>query len=188
MAKKFAWVVGFWTILVGLATLWPVFTHKTFSEVVSGDAPSMNSLLGWASVVVGLCVLAMLAYDRFRPRSPVVGEWSEAMETVTGHNFVNEIVQIDGKRFVDCTFLNVTLDFQGQAAWFFERARFSGTMMMRTSQPQLKSMMDLMEFTRGVFDPAKSKFFGVTHDGKWTEIKAAIKNDPEATDGKGGKA
>jgi hypothetical protein len=57
-------------------------------------------------------------------------------ETVKGHHFMNELIDIDGKRFWDCTFNNVTLSFHGTApSEFMGSCTFTGNLRFGTDFP-----------------------------------------------------
>jgi hypothetical protein len=57
-------------------------------------------------------------------------------ETVSRRQFTNEQVDIDGKRFWDCTFKSVTLAFHGHApAEFMGACTFSGNLRLMTDAP-----------------------------------------------------
>jgi hypothetical protein len=57
-------------------------------------------------------------------------------ETVTRREFMNEQVDIDGKRFWDCSFLNITLAFHGTApAEFMGACKFGGNLRLVTDSP-----------------------------------------------------
>jgi hypothetical protein len=61
-----------------------------------------------------------------------------------GKTYKDETVQIDGNNFVDCTFDNVVLRFDGQAPFRFTNDHFNGKFSLTTNNPVVKSTMELM--------------------------------------------
>jgi hypothetical protein len=61
-----------------------------------------------------------------------------------GKTYKDEIVQIDGNSFVDCTFDNVVLRFDGQAPFRFADDHFNGRFSFASNNPVVKATMELM--------------------------------------------
>jgi hypothetical protein len=60
--------------------------------------------------------------------------------------FRNETVQIDGNEFIDCTFDNVTFQFDGTAPFRFTNDHFQGhsKYSITSNNPVIKSTIELM--------------------------------------------
>ena len=58
--------------------------------------------------------------------------------------YKDETVQIDGNNFVDCTFDNVVLRFDGQAPFRFTNDHFNGKFSLTSNNPIVKATMGLM--------------------------------------------
>ncbi len=56
----------------------------------------------------------------------------DQMEHVRHRNFLNEIVEIDGRDFEDCTFTNVKLMSHGKKSSAFHHGTFYGTVALAT--------------------------------------------------------
>ena len=61
-----------------------------------------------------------------------------------GKTYKDETVQIDGNDFVDCTFDNVVLRFDGQAPFRFTNDHFNGKFSLTTNNPVVKATMELV--------------------------------------------
>jgi hypothetical protein len=61
-----------------------------------------------------------------------------------GKTYKDETVQIDGNNFIDCTFDNVTLRFDGQAPFRFTDDHFTGKFAVTTNNPVVKATMELV--------------------------------------------
>jgi hypothetical protein len=61
-----------------------------------------------------------------------------------GKTYKDETVQIDGNEFIDCTFDNVTLKFDGQAPFRFTNDHFQGKFGFTSDNPIVKSTMALL--------------------------------------------
>ena len=100
------------------------------------------SLAIFLVLVGGAAVLNVLVK---RPRDAQEGfgreNWSDAFRSprwkkVSGHNFVNESVALDGNSFDDCSFSNVKLVFHGTAPTEFrDNCRFGNSVTLTTDNP-----------------------------------------------------
>jgi len=60
------------------------------------------------------------------------------LETIYGHAYKNEEVQLDGKKFDHCTFENVSFVYEGKALYSFDNSRILGNL------PQVRSHNDVV--------------------------------------------
>ena len=58
---------------------------------------------------------------------------------------MNEVVEMDGKTFSECRFINATLNFKGIAPTTFLNSRFSGFTQILTDNWAVKSFSGLVE-------------------------------------------
>jgi hypothetical protein len=72
--------------------------------------------------------------------------------------FRNEVVQIDGNEFIDCTFDNVTFKFDGTAPFRFTNDHFQGhsKYSITSNNPIIKSTMELMGAFIHLTNPAQN--------------------------------
>lgn len=79
--------------------------------------------------------------------TPDVNRWhSEKQETIYAKSFMNETIEIDGKKFDHCTFQNVKLMFHGNAPVEFVEARFlSGTVYLGSDNIAIQQFMILRQ-------------------------------------------
>lgn len=63
---------------------------------------------------------------------PAPVEWKDKLTSVIGIHYRNESIVIDGKEFLDCTFENVKLIYNGTGRVSFKRYKFKGEFMLVT--------------------------------------------------------
>ena len=113
-------------------------------QVKIPEFPLSSKLIG-ISIVIGLLVSFASLYFNYRPRiiekTVTVTEaykfkWQSLspnqLTTISHRKFINERVPLDGYRYEDCTFPNVTFVYNGTAAPAFEHNDISGRVMMDT--------------------------------------------------------
>jgi hypothetical protein len=78
--------------------------------------------------------------------------WSNPrFKLVTGRNYINETIEIDGKSFRDCSFEHVTLMFRGIApSEMIGTNRISGGLSVNTDHPAAMLYSSLQRFARSV--------------------------------------
>ena len=62
-----------------------------------------------------------------------------------GKTYKDETVQIDGNNFIDCSFDNVTLRFDGIAPFRFTNDHFTGKFSLTSNNPVVKATMTLID-------------------------------------------
>jgi len=73
---------------------------------------------------------------------------SDRIETIRSRSYRNEAVEIDGKMFDRCTFVNITFVYRGLGPTTFIGATFSGTTILQTDNAAARGMMVLSDFLR----------------------------------------
>src|SRR5271166_1841016 len=63
---------------------------------------------------------------------------------IRGKTFKDETVQLDGNAFIDCTFDNVILRFEGEAPFRFTNDHFTGKFSLASNNPVVKTTMELI--------------------------------------------
>ena len=63
---------------------------------------------------------------------------------ICGKTFKDETVQLDGNAFIDCTFDNVILRFEGDAPFRFTNDHFTGKFSLASDNPVVKTTMELI--------------------------------------------
>jgi hypothetical protein len=98
--------------------------------------------------------------------------------TVRDHNFKNETVELDGKRFEDCEFVNSTIMFHGDAPTEIINPKFNGSLQIETDDPAINNFITVSEVIRSA--PTVAKFDCVTVDERghkkrdissWTRVR-----------------
>ena len=91
-----------------------------------------------------------LSLANFRPDFPFT--------EIRGKTFKNETVQLDGNAFIDCTFDNVTLKFDGQAPFRFTNDHFEerSKLQITSNNPIIKSTIQLISGFLRLENPAQN--------------------------------
>jgi hypothetical protein len=81
------------------------------------------------------------------------------LQQIRGKTFTNEIVQLDGNAFIDCTFDNVRFKFNGQAPFGFTDVHFHNLTKLQVVsdnpvvETTLKLVGALMSLEKGAQNP-----------------------------------
>ena len=129
---------------------WPgivVFLASNSMTALAAFTDGINKYGPVAWIGIGLLtalVLSAIYALAMKVRDP----WkSYRLETVSNKKFVNERVVIDGKRFVQCHFENVTIVFNGKAPYDFFRVTSSGENYLESNNAQYQRLLSLMHGT-----------------------------------------
>jgi hypothetical protein len=78
--------------------------------------------------------------------------WNSSLIPVIGVNYVNDLVKLDGKEFVNCTFRNVSPQHNGVRGFFMTDCKFEGerTIKYVTQNPAVLSTLQLLAMTSTV--------------------------------------
>jgi hypothetical protein len=79
------------------------------------------------------------------------------LKQVQGKTFKNETVQLDGNDFVDCTFENVVLKFDGQAPFRLTNVHFHSKFSIASDNPVIKSTLELTSAFLKAENPAQNQ-------------------------------
>jgi hypothetical protein len=81
------------------------------------------------------------------------------LNQVQGKTFKNETVQLDGNDFINCTFDNVILKFEGQAPFRFTNAHFveQSKFSLASDNPAVKAALELMGGFLRTQNPAQNQ-------------------------------
>jgi hypothetical protein len=71
---------------------------------------------------------------------------------IQGQEFNNEVVDLDGKQFLDCIFTNVTFKYNGTAPFEMHHIQLNGTRWIDTDNERLARMLALLK-ALGMIDP-----------------------------------
>jgi hypothetical protein len=78
-------------------------------------------------------------FDEYSP------SWGESMTPVVGKTFTNEQVELDGKQFSRCHFINVGFVFQGKAIFSFLEPKFTGSLTLRSTSHAVNMWEELRQ-------------------------------------------
>ena len=92
-----------------------------------------------------------LSLANFRPDFPFT--------EIRGKTFKNEAVQLDGNAFIDCTFDNVNLKFDGQAPFRLTNDHFENRskIQITSNNPVVKSTIELIGAFLKLENPAQNQ-------------------------------
>jgi len=88
---------------------------------------------------------------------------------VRGVKFHNETVELDGKRFEDCTFTNVTVMFHGTAPMEIENSEFAGSLLIQSDDPAVNHFVRVAESLRNFHTVARFGCISVDEKGNTKE-------------------
>jgi hypothetical protein len=106
----------------------------------------MGRMAKWKFPILFLVIGSGLAIIRHSTVAiPSMEGWHSLVQTpVKDKTFINEKVELDGHEFQDCTFENVSFEFDGIAPFSLEHCNFIGTWKMATSNVQFGALAVLM--------------------------------------------
>jgi hypothetical protein len=94
--------------------------------------------LAWAAVALLAVALFIVIEGSYRLRGSIDAFVNPTWETVAGHNYTNEAIHVDGKRFVDCKFHNAKFVFRGKAPVDLRgNNEFGGSIRLETDNPAI---------------------------------------------------
>jgi hypothetical protein len=113
--------------------------------------------IGSTNLVWGLICALMLVIGLIAGRMGLVGQSPNIqsianfradlpLKQIQAKTFKNETVQLDGNEFIDCTFDNVALKFDGQAPFRFTNDHFveHSNLAITSDNPVIKATIELM--------------------------------------------
>ena len=75
---------------------------------------------------------------------------------VWNKRFMNEVVDVDGRRYVDCTFENVTFLYNATAPWEFSgTTTITGTINIKTDNRRLGAFLEFLRRTNSLNPDAR---------------------------------
>ena len=110
----------------------PIWSYVPLLLVVVATLLLIGRSLGW---------LGSLSASSGKP-------WSDKMETINRHSYINERVEIDGKIFDHCRFTNAAFLYRGTGPTAFLESTFIGSTFLETSNQVAKSYLMLSESLR----------------------------------------
>jgi|GEM_PF-4642534 len=93
-----------------------------------------------------------------------------ATELVSGRNFLNETVDIDGKIFENCTFTNVTFFYHGTGYADFKNVKLFGDVLIKTDDRPAMAYLELVNSFAKFPGIKVGNIFGIDNKGGMTAI------------------
>jgi hypothetical protein len=114
------WLQAVWSLFSSTPLLPLIYSKLTFVKI-------QNFSIQW--VVNTLAILMLIYICVVSSQKPTFTSpndlWNTNQVVVTGMNYLNESVNLDGKKFVDCKFSNVTLVYHGYGPVNFQDCSWS---------------------------------------------------------------
>jgi hypothetical protein len=129
--SNLATLIGFWMTFIAS----PESVQMRVSRLLLFSGALLSVL-----VYIGIVLFIFRRPKGERRKSVLEAFRNPQWETVSGHRFMNESVDLDGRRFVDCTFQHVKLVFHGRAPTeFLARCHFGPNIILSTGcQPAVE--------------------------------------------------
>jgi hypothetical protein len=141
--RTIVWSAVFFLVVtfpIWLAQVWTLWSDRPFAEDMAARGWGwlvITPLYGWFCLVIGFALVGLAGYVLLAPQATAkahdFGELDGKLEFITGVDFVNQSVQLDGKFFVDCKFLNATLVYDGHRGTGFQTPKFVGHVMIKSN-------------------------------------------------------
>ena len=118
--------------------------YITPSKMDAAMMPEPATILG---LVLGIGGILILAWPTIRkkfwgPKAPP----AVVLEIVNGVDYTGRSVKIDGKHFINCTFRNSTVQYNGGHYQLTECHRHPGTTKFLTTNPAIMNAMPILKF------------------------------------------
>ena len=176
-------------VLSNLATLLGFWMNYISSPESVQNKVSRLLLIGGAAASILLYLGVAYLIFRKHPKTANAKSALEAFrnpqwETVIRRDFKNESVDLDGKRFWDCTFNHVTVAFHGTGpVEFMGACNFAPNMILSTDCPAAMEYAKLIEIFSSIPN-TRVQHVGVDKDGKplprTFQIKEVTRPSPDS--------
>jgi hypothetical protein len=104
---------------------------------------------------MGLMILLMagcwIPYFLVNPSHQLAPAWRTESEVISGREYANEIVELDGKTFNKCHFENVKLIYHGLGVTTCIECSFAGKIYVGSDSPAIRQFMILDRNFQGKF-------------------------------------
>ena len=118
-----------------------IFNREKSMTVEQGlSRPAIPKWRWWLTFGIACMAIILSVFDLYLTNHnalPTKKEWAEAnrhLELIQLKNFANEIVSVDGKSFVDCTFQNVTFVYEGKLPFLIDHNIVMGPTKFKVAQ------------------------------------------------------
>jgi hypothetical protein len=145
-----SWLYWEWILYIALFTAAGILAVDQVVKVSSGFAQQMHAVVAnsyWAFAPLALVLLAIIILTGrelswIARKAPLQAAFdpNAKLEQIFKKIYHNQAVILDGKEFVDCTFDNVTLFYQGDAPFLLTDAHFPAGSHVRfgSNNPAIK--------------------------------------------------
>ena len=112
-----------------------------------------NGWLLWLAIIffVGTIISSSVGWYLVTHPKPIDYGWDEyKFEIIEDKTFRNEVVVLDGKRFINCNFYNITFEYNGNAPVQMIDVKIGG-INIKSENPSIQTMMKIFKELK-VFD------------------------------------
>jgi len=173
MWEKFGLWVGIVASVVTLVVFVLEYGPKIWgAKAMLGTAyPKISAIL----LVLAFALSAFSIYLWTANRPPDVQKpLSPVTQTIYGQTYINQEVEVDGKKFDHCHFENVTFFLHGKASWEFNESTLNGKIGLRTDNRAISSFNDLSGLIQKHPGVTGFQAFGIDEHGNLKPIGPRI--------------
>jgi hypothetical protein len=138
-------VVGIASWLACLAVIVYWITRSVWFMTVRDKSPFASGIVFGCMVTMFLCVFIGACLYKMRPVYKFEYNKDAKLAVVDGRSFVNETVPIDGYKYINCTFTNVTFRYNGTTPPEFMNDRFVGSVWISTGNDAVAATMAVLK-------------------------------------------
>jgi hypothetical protein len=137
------------------AVLWIIFLIAFVGRLWRGEAQMPNFLksnVTWGiAIALGMIISGASLYMNYTKEEPAPWK-TDHLTPFTNVNFHDELVEIDGKVFEDCTFTNVTFFYRGKKPFSCRHNTIKGNQYVRTDSEAAYYWTELLKML-GMMNP-----------------------------------
>ena len=119
---------------------------------------NLRNLL-WTLICLLALVISSIGHAQQSPNTQSNFRADFPLNKIEGITYKNETVRIDGNQYVDCTFDNVVLQFDGEAPFGFTRGHFApgSKVSIASPNPAIKAAIELVGVISTLQNPAQGR-------------------------------
>jgi len=130
-------IIGLGQLLIALVVWFKVDARTIGKWFMLSDTPRNKVML--------ILILGGLAFSVYAVYASS-HRYTTSVETLTGFTYANQMVEMDGRRFENCTFENSTLMYRGKGEVYRAGCRFVGNVVLTTDHPAITTFVRLGEY------------------------------------------
>lgn len=140
--------LAIFTVLSGVAGFLYILEYFHIRPPVKVVREGEDAVKRWRLLVVAALLILNLIVSGlvwYRQSQDTAFADEPPKEVVRSKTFVNEIVDLDGKGYEDCTFIDVTFRYNATAAFQFSHNRVNGPFVITTDSQRVAAVVELLK-------------------------------------------